>query len=55
MADAEESANTAATQCTEHSTQEACKDIADAAGTVTQKCKWDSAANPAACVNDDSQ
>ena len=54
MADAQEAATTAATKCSDHTTQQACADIADAAGTVTQKCMWDSAANPAACVDDNS-
>ena len=54
MADAQEAATNAATACNEHSTQAACKDIADAAGTVTQACKWDESdadASKHACVN----
>lgn len=54
MADAQEAATNAATQCSDHSTQQACADIADASGNVSQKCMWDSAANPAACVDDNS-
>lgn len=54
MADAQEAATNAATKCSDHTTQQACADIADASGNVSQKCMWDSAANPAACVDDNS-